>query len=554
MGKLYVEDSEIIVDLFSAAGGASQGIFMATGRHPDVAVNHNRLAIANHELNHPQTEHFCQDVWSVDPCWVSRGRPVGLLWASPDCTHHSKAKGGPPNRDVRRRDLAFVLTTKWVPALLPRILILENVEEFQNWGPLNKDGVPVKKAQGENFRGFCNALRHYGYAVEWNELVACDYGAPTSRKRLFLIARRDGEPIVWPEPTHGAPDSPEVLSGIRKPWRTAAEIIDWSLPCPSIFATKEEIKEKYGLSAQRPLAETTLRRIAKGLQRYVLDTASPFIVNLNHTKKDGSYDCFRGSSLEDPLWTITTQPGMGLVTPYLAREFGNSVGATCAKPAPTIMATGQGKTALVTPFISKLRGDNFGYGIEEPVQTITAGGQHHALVAPFLMSYYGQKNINDIRGRDMETPMPTQTTENRFSLVSAFLLKYYGADQAPKLESPLHTITTRDRFGLVRVMIMGKPYVIVDIGIRMLSPKELLLATSFPPEYRLDAVVDGKKTSKSAQIAMIGNAVPPVMVKALVSSNFTPLHKKSKNPYSDLHMPIFQSTTGSSHRVYSRLG
>lgn len=579
----------IIVDLFAGGGGASQGIFEALGRHPDAAVNHSPQAIAIHAANHPDTEHWCQDVWSVDPSWVSRGRPVDLLWASPDCTHHSKAKGGAPKRDEKRRDLAMVISHKWVPALKPRVLILENVEEFKDWGPCNSQGIPVACAKGENFRAFVNSLRRHGYAVQWRELVACDYGAPTTRKRLFLIARCDKRPIVWPEPTHGAPDSPEVLSGKMKPWRTATEIIDWSLPCPSIFATSQEIWEQYGLRSVRPLAENTLRRISKGIQRYVLDSAKPFIVNLAHTKKDGTYDCFRGCSINDPLPTITQSPGVGIVTPFVSKLRGSNVGYPASEPVQTVSAGGThhaltmpflqhvqhsmakngtmpadeplrtvtaqpkgGGIAMVAPLLVRDFGCSVGAPCTAPAPTVMATGQgKSALVAPVLTSYYGPKGKNDNRSRPLDGQLPTQTTENRFSivmahimamygtstglacdvplhtvmghdkfaLVSSFFVKYYGCGDGSPVDAPLHTATTKDRFALVTVTIDGEVYAIVDIGMRMLVPLELLLAQGFPVTYIIDEI-DGKKVPKNAQVAMIGNSVCPPLARALVAANY----------------------------------
>ncbi|MGH8429795.1 MAG: DNA cytosine methyltransferase, partial [Solimonas sp.] len=257
---------ELIIDNFAGGGGASCGIELALGRHVDIAVNHDPEAVAMHAMNHPQTEHHCESVWDVDPLDLVKGRPVGLAWFSPDCKHFSKAKGGKP-RDKKIRGLAWV-AMRWAALVRPRVIILENVEEFKTWGPVLADGNPCPKRKGDTFRSFVHQLQEKGYAVEWREMRACDYGAPTIRKRLFLIARCDGKPIVWPEPTHGAPDSAAVKAKQRKPWRTAAECIDWSIAAPSIF------------ERSRPLAEATQRRIARGLRRYVIDTTDPFVVKL----------------------------------------------------------------------------------------------------------------------------------------------------------------------------------------------------------------------------------------------------------------------------------
>jgi DNA (cytosine-5)-methyltransferase 1 len=459
----------IIVDLFAGGGGASQGIFEALGRHPDAAVNHDPQAIAIHAANHPDTEHWCQDVWQIEPSWVSRGRPVALLWASPDCTHHSKAKGGPPKRDEKRRDLAMVITHSCPPATTER---------------------------------------------------------PLTRKRLFLIARRDGLPIVWPEPTHGAPESPEVLAGRHNPWRTAAEIIDWSLPCPSIFASSQEIWEQYGLRAVRPLAEATMRRIAKGIQRFVLNDPAPFIMNVAHTTKDGSYDCFRGASLDDPVPTITQTPGLGVIMPFLQHvQHSHAVNGVMSidEPVRTITAYPKGGgMALIAPFLIKNYSGVVGKEMQKPLDTITTI-DHHALVAPHIMVMYGTST-----GQDCGSPLRTIVEQNKFALVYSFFVKYYGCGEGAKpLTEPVPTATGKDRFALITV-IGGEKYALADIGMRMLAPHELLAAQGFPPDYTLDAEIDGKKITKSARIAMIGNSVCPPLAKKLAASNYveTPLKPK----------------------------
>jgi DNA (cytosine-5)-methyltransferase 1 len=495
----------IIVDLFAGGGGASQGIFEALGRHPDIAVNHNAMAVAIHAANHPDTRHFCQDVWSVDPAWVSQGQPVDLLWASPDCTHHSKAKGGPPRRDEKRRDLALVISHKWVPALKPNLLILENVEEFQDWGPCDSSGIPVAAARGENFRAFVNSLRKQGYQVEWRELSACDYGAPTTRKRLFLMARSDGRPIVWPEPTHGAPDSSDVKAGMRKSWRTAAEIIDWSLPCPSIFASSKEIWNTYGLRSIRPLKENTLRRIFKGLKRYVLDSPEPFIVNLAHTRRDGSYDCFRGVSLGESLPTVTLSPGLGVVAPYIVTNTSGHAPHAASSPLSTITTGGQqvvaapylvgaggpfragepvkankplgavltrNTRAVVTPFLQHVQHSKAKNGVmpaDEPLRTITAApkGGGMALVSPYLVREFGHST-----GAACTAPAPVvmATGGGKSVLLAPFLTSYHGAKnenetRGKRLPDCLPTQTTENRFGLVAPFLVKNYSGVVGKGI-----------------------------------------------------------------------------------------
>ena len=300
---------EIIVDNFAGGGGASTGIELATGRPVTIAINHDPDAILMHKTNHPFTEHYQASVWDVDPREVSKGRPVGLAWFSPDCKHFSKAKGGKPV-DKNIRGLAWIVL-RWAGTVRPRVIILENVEEFQTWGPVRK-GHPVKSKAGQTFRKWLSQLEALGYAVEWRELVAADYGAPTTRKRFFLVARCDGAPIVWPEPTHAPAGSREVLEGQKKPWRSAAEVIDWSLPCPSIFDTREAIREKYGLSAQRPLRTNTMRRVIRGVDKFAIKAPEPFLVVVNHAGD------FRGQNTADPLQTVTAKHGYGVASPLLA--------------------------------------------------------------------------------------------------------------------------------------------------------------------------------------------------------------------------------------------
>lgn len=539
---------EIIVDNFAGGGGASTGIELATGRSVDIAINHDPSAIAMHRVNHPDTEHYCESVWDVDPREVAAGRPVGLAWLSPDCKHFSKAKGGKPV-EKGIRGLAWV-AVRWAATVKPRVIMLENVEEFKTWGPLLKDGYPDPDRKGRTFNSFVNALKRQGYRVEWKELRACDYGAPTIRKRLFLIARRDGRPIVWPEPTHGAPDSPEVKAGIRKPWRTATEIIDWSRPCPSIFERK------------KPLAENTLRRIARGIQRFVLNNPQPFVMRVNFAGSNHHY-C---DSIDDPLKTITAKNGWGVVTPYIARIGQTGFGADRLQyqvTDPLTTVTTKAEHLLLSPTLIQM-----GYGdpegrrvldLEKPVGTVTAGGNKFAVAAACLIKHYGggytgagngvdeplstvttvdhnalvTSHLVKMKGTNIGQPVeePIQTITaggNHFGEVRAFLLKYYGsADNGQTMDGPLHTITTKDRFGLVT--IHGVDYQIVDIGMRMLEPHELFAAQGFPSNYVIDVDADGNKYSKSAQVARCGNAVPPPFAEALVRSNLPELCTGSGN-------------------------
>ena len=523
------QTEEIVVDMFAGAGGASCGLELA-GIHVHAAINHDPVAVSLHARNHPETEHHVQDVYTLSPQWVTRGRRVGLLWMSPDCTHHSKAKGGAPTRDVRRRELAMVLVDRWIPELgdrAPRVVLLENVEEFAEWGPLDNKCRIIEAAKGERFRTFVRKLRSCGYRVDWRELRACDYGAPTIRKRLFMIARRDNRPIVWPEPTHGAPDSPDVLAGTRKPWKTAAGCIDWSLPCPSIFASPEEIMARYGIRAVRPLAENTLKRIAKGVVRYVLSNSTPFIVSY-YGPQSGEQG-FRGCGIESPLPTQTCENRFALVRPFLAKHFGGVVGQPVDVPAGTVTTIDH--HSLCAAHMVKMRGSNVGDAADAPLHTVSAGGTHHALCTAHLQRDFGN-SIGAPCGEPAPTVMPGGG--GKTALVSAFLAKYYGQGFGCSADEPLHTITTKDRFGLVTASIAGTPYFIADIGMRMLTPRELARAQGFPDWYVLERTADGAPITKTAQVRGIGNSVCPPIAAALASANYSP----QEYPVPEFDMPL----------------
>ncbi|MFM4919477.1 DNA cytosine methyltransferase [Aeromonas dhakensis] len=515
--------NEIVVDNFAGGGGASTGIEMALGRSPEIAINHDPDAISMHTVNHPATEHYCESVWDIVPSDVVAGRAVGLVWLSPDCKHFSKAKGSTPV-SKKIRGLAWV-TLRWAATVRPRVIMLENVEEFQTWGPLLIDAEgnarpdPAKK--GRTFNSFINALRRQGYKVEWRELRACDYGTPTIRKRLFLIARRDGAPIVWPKPTHGDPASAEVKTGKLLPWRTAADIIDWSIPCPSIFLTQEEAKAQ-GLNVKRPLAEATMRRIAKGVERFVIDAAEPFIVPVDHTSafapfitEHANASHQRNMPTDEPLRTICAEVKGGhfaLVAPVIARQFGNSVGQSVEEPLGTVMAKAD-KSQLVLASLAKHYTGVVGAELTQPLPTVTTV-DHNALVTSHLVKLRGTCQ----HGQPVTEPMPTVTAGGlHIGEVRAFLLKYYGTDSTIPCSEPLHTVTTRDRFGLVTVR--GEDYQIVDIGMRMLEPHELFAAQGFPADYVIDHDATGKRFTKTAQVARCGNAVCPPLAAALVRAN-----------------------------------
>ena len=404
---------ELVVDLFAGGGGASTGIEQAIGRHVDIAVNHDPEAVSLHTANHPQTKHYVSDVFEVDPLTVTDGQPVGLLWASPDCKHFSKAKGGKPV-SKKIRGLAWVVV-KWAKAVRPRVICLENVEEFQTWGPLGDDNRPCPQRKGQTFAMWKKQLQNLGYVIEHRELRACDYGAPTIRKRLFLVARRDGQPIVWPSPTHAKPDANGKVPKGMKPWRTAAECIDWSIPCPSIF------------ERTKPLADATCRRIAKGIMRYVVEAAQPFIVSLTHQggeRVEGLAEPFRtitganrgekalvsaflakhytgvvGSDLADPIGTVTSVDHHSLVAAHLV-HMGHGEGKDgkarfshgirdVAEPLNTVTAQGAA-AGIVTSHMVKLRGDNVGSATNEPLHTVSAQGLHHGEVRAFLVKYYSE--------------------------------------------------------------------------------------------------------------------------------------------------------------------
>lgn len=577
-------DGEIIIDSFAGGGGASTGIELALGRIVNVAINHDPAAIRMHEANHPYTEHYQASVWDVDPETVCRGRPVALAWFSPDCKHFSKAKGA-ALVDRKIRGLAWI-ALRWAAKVRPRVIILENVEEFQTWGPVRK-GKPVKKLAGTTFQKFVGQLRALGYTVEWRELVAADYGAPTTRRRLVLIARCDGRAIVWPERTHAPRDSAEVHSGKLLPWRSAAEIIDWSLPCPSIFSTKDEIHERYGISAVRPLADNTMRRIIRGVDKFTIKSGAPFIVDCNHSGGGHVTDS------QEPCKTITAKHTGGICRPILApltmTNTSNSVGAPVSAPMNTVRTGGGGGQMLVTTSlmcIGQTGGGNRIRSLHEPAPT-TVSKQEACLVATSLIQYHTEKT-ESARAAGLDKPICTVDAANRYGLTCANLVEYYGGGRPLDVQSPMHTVTSHDReavvaahvvkykrdevgtrpseplptqtasgvFGcckavlckigtserlhywpqirdllnrycgyalgtddLLLLSIGGVLYYIADIGLRMLSPRELYNAMGFPPDYIIDHDAAGKPYPKTQQVARCGNAVCPPMAAAVVAAN-----------------------------------
>ncbi len=529
-----VHARELVVDAFAGGGGASLGIEMALGASPDIAINHDAVAIGMHAANHPSTIHLNSNIWKVDPADVEPGRPIGLLWASPDCTFHSKAKGGVPIRHEGRmsRDLGWIVVL-WAERRRPRVIIVENVEEWADWGPLVEveDGRlrPCRKRKGETFQRWVRELRRLGYRVEWREIRACDLRTPTIRKRLYVIARCDSEPIVWPKPTHGpvhnqggSAHKPSSPAHNLRPYRTAAEIIDWSIPCPSIFDSAEEIMRKHGVRAIRPLAENTMARIARGVKRYVLDAAEPFIIPITHTGDARTY------GIGEPLRTVTTahRGEHALVMPYFVPRYGERPGQeprtrSADEPMSAIVPTANGGS-LVAAFLAQHNTDMVGHDARNPVSTIVGKGSTQAVVSAGLINMRGSAS-DQLMPRSVEAPIAALTAHGTHAAeVRAFLLKYYGADQDPRLGEPLHTATAKARFGLVTVTIGGEAYAIVDIGMRMLIPRELFRGNGFPESYIIDRRADGTPITKTDQIRMVGNSVCPPVAEALVRANYAP--------------------------------
>ena len=563
-------NGELIVDNFAGGGGASTGIEMATGYSVDIAINHDPEAIRMHKVNHPNTKHYCEDVWQVNPIEACKGHPVALAWFSPDCKHFSKAKGGKP-KDKFIRGLAWV-ACRWAGLVRPRVIMLENVEEFKTWGPLNRGHHPIKAKQGKTFEKFVQQLNDLGYTVEFKELIAADYGAPTMRKRFFMIARCDGKPIIWPEPTHGPADSEAVKAGLLKPYVGAYTQIDFSRPCPSIFDTSEEIKEKYGIRAVRPLAQKTMDRIARGFIKFVLNNPKPFIIQCNHGGER------RPNDIREPMPTITGKHGYGIVEPTLAPYMGtnttNHPGGNCKDPIHTITTGNQ--QCLISPTLIQYHSETAkdevrGQSIEEPIMTVDSANRY-GLVTSFLHKYYdgGYKGAgesmekplptvtawdhnsvvtanliqmnNHCDGRDMRDPIPTITAgDGHFGEVRAFLVKYYGQGTGQDIKEPLDTITSKDRFGLVR--IAGIDYRIVDIGLRMLEPRELYGCQGFPDDYIIDHDYTGKTYSRSEQVRRCGNAVCPPIPAAMVKANLPELCVAERMP----NIKIEMEQTGQLH-------
>lgn len=516
---------ELFVDNFAGGGGASTGIELAIGRNVDIAINHDPDAIAMHKTNHPDTKHYCEDVWEVDPIEACGNNPVALAWFSPDCKHFSRAKGGKPV-DNNIRGLAWV-SIKWALLVRPRVIMLENVPEIQTWCPLGSDNKPIKSRLGETFKGFvsilstglskdhpafiecCNALKidinsaeadrlsqGLGYHIEYRELMSCDYGAPTTRNRFYMIARCDGLPIVWAKPTHAPKDSKEVKAGNLQPYHSVAECIDWNVPLHSIF------------ERDKPLAEKTLRRIARGIKKFVIDNPEPFIVNykfdnppessskplstitsvashyvvaptLIQYHSETSENEVRGQELSEPLMTVDTSPRYALSVANLMKKYA-PLDEKKNDNKMEVLSAEKGSDELVTAHILTLRNNMDGQNVDEPLTTISCSGAHHAEV-------------------------------------QAFLVKYFSCGVPKSVHEPLDTVTTKDRFALVT--IHGEEYVITDIKMRMLQPRELFNAQGFPEDYIIDRDAEGNSYPKTKQVARCGNAVTPPVATALVKAN-----------------------------------
>jgi DNA (cytosine-5)-methyltransferase 1 len=547
-------DGEIIVDSFAGGGGASTGIELALGRIVNIAINHDPAAILMHQTNHPYTEHFQASVWDVDPEEVCRGRPVGLAWFSPDCKHFSKAKGSAlVDRNIR--GLAWIVL-RWAGTVRPRVIILENVEEFQTWGPVRK-GKPVKSKSGQTFHKWLAQLEDLGYTVEHRELVAADYGAPTTRRRFVLIARCDGRPIVWPERTHAPADHPDTIAGKFKPWRSAAEIIDWTQPMYSIFATKQEIKERYGVNAVRPLADNTLRRIIRGVDKFTIRSGKPFLVPTGYGERKGQAP--RVHDIDAPLPTVVSTGKhnvcSAVVSPITFSNTCNSVGNPANQPVSTIRTGGGGGLLMSAANLIQYHTEQTEAarvnGLTEPMPTVDASNRY-GLAAANLVEYFSTG-----RPLSVEEPLHTVTSHDREALTACHVVEFKGQDKGQSAADPLRTITTSaGEFGVASVrieryapgadlgywpeirtllnrfcgytlkddevlllMLGGTAYYLSDILLRMLIPRELYNAMGFPPDYIIDRDYTGKPYPKSAQVARCGNSVPPPMARAVVAAN-----------------------------------
>lgn len=557
---------EIIVDNFAGGGGASTGMELATGKPVAIAINHDPDAILLHRTNHPYTEHLQASVWDVDPVDVCKGRPVGLAWFSPDCKHFSKAKGS-ALVDRKIRGLAWIVL-RWAAKVRPRVIMLENVEEFQTWGPVRK-GKPVKKKAGQTFHKWKQQLSDLGYDIQHRELIAADYGAPTTRKRFALIARCDGQPIVWPKPTHAPRESEAVKSGKLLPWRSAAEIIDWSIPGYSIFASKQEIKKKYGVNAVRPLARNTLRRVIRGVDKFTIRSGKPFLIECNHS--GGGHI----RSIEDAVNTVTGKFTCGVINPVMApfvaqQKFQNAP-QDIARPLSTVTAVGSHEVvaANLIQYHTEQTENVRASGLDKPIQTVDASNRY-GLACANLVEYYGNGNPLDIT-----EPMHTATSHDREAVVAAHVVKYKGQELGQYPTDALNTITAINEYADCRTVLVKADgcidlgnwqqirsllnefcgyhladddvllliinevhYFIADITLRMLTPRELYKAMGFPADYIIERDYLGNEYKKNKQVARCGNAVCPPMAEAMVRANFPEWNKVTIETMAEFHNAV----------------
>lgn len=607
----------IIFDSFAGGGGASEGIKQALGRSPDYAINHDANALALHEENHPETIHLSENVWKVDPLDYLRGRHVGLAWFSPDCKHFSKAKGGKPvSRNIR--DLCWIIPG-WIERIQKSggkvdVVIMENVEEFKDYGPLietDRGEMPDPARKGETFQKWCKKLRGLGAKIEMRQLRGRDYGAPTIRKRLFIIMRFDGQKIVWPEPTHGDPSKdPDVATGRKLPWPIVANCIDWSLPCPSIFDTAEEIMQKYGLQAKRPLAAASHARIARGLDRFVIRAHRPFLIQTGYGERAGqnprcmsvegqlgtavaggvkqalvmpSIQRFNtgavGCDMFDQLPTVTAnsfikRPGgaapLGLLAPVLTYAQQGGANRPADGQLQTVTASDKDQNSVMCAFMAqhnndsrRIGGVNPGRPVDQALSTITQSGSHQQVAAAYIARQFGTST-----GHRIDQPLATTMADGqgKSQLIMPYLQSYYGTGEGSREDEAMRTATVKPRHGhieaiidappfteaqaararqvadfmrshglwddseFVTVDISGYAFVIVDIGMRMLTPRELYTAQGFPADYKIDGGYDHARIghnggplwvpfSKAVQVSCVGNSVCPPVAKALVAAN-----------------------------------
>lgn len=493
---------DLIIDCFAGGGGASVGMEMALGRQVDIAINHDAQAIRMHKTNHPGTLHLTEDIFKVDLDKYVKGQHVALMWASPDCTSHSKAKGGQPRKHGLR--ILPWAVYKHAKKILPDVIIMENVEEIQQWGTLDDKGHPISERKGEEYQRFIGKMQALGYDFDSRELVAADHGAPTTRKRWYAIFRRDGKPIAWPEPTH----SKDGIDG-KKKWVPVSSVLDFTDLGKSIFGRK------------KPLADNTMRRIARGLEKFVFNNPEPFIVQVNH-----GGDNFRGQSVHEPMPTITGKHGSGVVTPYMIQYHSETTksgvrGQIVSDPVQTIDTSN--RYGLVSAFLTKFYKTGIGQGLNEPLHTITTSPEHFGQVSVLAVDY---EHLH-VAGVDKETAQ-------KATWVSQFIMEYYGSGTGQQVTEPLHTVVTKDRFALLT--ILGNKYVIRDIFLRMLSPEELKMAQGFPVDYIIDRDYQWKLYPKSEQVKRIGNSVVPIMAKTLVSANCSYLKVGERQPSPVVYM------------------